>query len=370
MRNNTFSRRHFLNGALTAASVAACDPAGLCRTTSAVAAEDNSDRRGNQRLSLEQLHKWESLQYGMFIHFGMSTFLQKEVPDGTAPAATYAPDRLDVDQWVSVARDAGMKYAVLCAKHVAGHCLWPSKHTDYTVANSADKTDVVEQFCKACEKRGVLAGLYYCSWDNHHRFGSRTRSDVSGSWDQTLAFPKSQQNLPPFTTSLYQDFQAAQVTELLTQYGPIAETWIDIPGELGRSYRTFLYHHIAALQPQTVVMMNSGTPDVASYNVTYAWPSDLIAIERGAPGGNADWKWREIETKKYYLPGEVCDPIGKDWFWIAGDKPRSDDALLKQYNVCRAGGANFLLDVPPDTHGRLPDDHIAALMRLRKNTRI
>ena len=306
----------------------------------------------------------------MFIHFGISTYVKKENPDGKDPATVYAPDRLDVDQWVSVARDAGMKYAVLTAKHGAGHCLWPSKHTDYTVANSANKTDVVEAFCKACGKRGVLPCLYYASSDNHHRFGSRTRLDMTGPWDQTRPFPKSQENLPPYTTSLYQDFQTAQVTELLTQYGPIAETWIDIPGELGRGYRTFLYHHIASLQPQTVIMMNSGTPSAVEYNVTYAWPSDLVAMERGVPTESDPPKWRDIEGKRYYMPVEVCDPIGKEWFWVPGDKPRPDDALLKQLNACLAHRVNLLLDVPPDTHGLIPDEYAAVLMRLRKNAGI
>ena len=91
---------------------------------------------GAQRLSLGQLEAWESWGYGMFIHFGMSTFLDEELPDGRSPASVYAPDRLDVDQWVQVARDAGMSYAVLTAKHVAGHCLWPSSQTDYHVGRS------------------------------------------------------------------------------------------------------------------------------------------------------------------------------------------------------------------------------------------
>src|SRR5437868_4833758 len=100
----------------------------------------------------------------MFIHFGMSTFLGQEIPDGKAPSTAYVPDKLDVDQWISVARDAGMKYAILTAKHVAGHCLWPSALTDYTVASSSNQTDVVGAFVKACEKKGLMAGLYYCSW--------------------------------------------------------------------------------------------------------------------------------------------------------------------------------------------------------------
>ena len=199
MNFESSTRRAFLKRTLATAAVSA---SGLLHVNdvSSAAPEgdvDDSPAPGNQRLSLEQLRKWESLKYGMFIHFGMSTFVQKLMPDGKDPAAVYAPDRLDVDQWVSVARDAGMTYAVLTAKHFAGHCLWPSKHTDYTVANSADKTNVVERFCRACEKRGVLPGLYYCSSDNHHRFGSRTRLDVNGTWDQTRAFPKSRENLPP-----------------------------------------------------------------------------------------------------------------------------------------------------------------------------
>jgi alpha-L-fucosidase len=367
MLHSGLTRRNFLASAATSGLAACVIPA--LSAGNALGAPAEPAEAGTQRLSLDQLQKWESLQYGMFIHFGMSTFDQNELSDGTAPATTYAPDRLDVDQWVSVARDAGMKYIVLTTKHVAGHCLWPSKHTDYTVANSTNKTNVVEEFCKACARRGVLPGFYYCSWDNHNRFGSRTPSD-GGPWGEMNGIPKSQEHLPPFTTSLYQSFQTAQVTELLTQFGPIAETWIDIPGVLGRGYRTFLYNHIAQLQPQTTIMMNNGICDGDNYDVAYAWPSDLIALERNVPPGSGHRKWREIEGKKYYMPGEVCDPIGKDWFWVKDDKPRSDEALLKQFNDCRAGCVNFLLDVPPDQHGLIPDETVAALVRLRKNAGI
>src|SRR4051812_38440561 len=193
----------------------------------------NEPTTGAQRLSLDALRRWESLGYGMFIHFGMSTFDGDEFSRGEKPSTTYAPDKLDVDQWVQVARDAGMKYAVLTAKHVAGHCLWPSKHTDYDVETSGNKSDVVGEFVKACEKRGLMAGLYYCSWDNHHRFGSKTPSDV--------AFDAAT------TTQEYRDFQLAQVGELLTTYKPVGEVWIDIPGVLGAEGRRRQYEQIARL---------------------------------------------------------------------------------------------------------------------------
>ena len=321
----------------------------------------DTSEAGAQRLSLARLRAWEGLGYGMFIHFGMSTFVGNELPDGKAPASAYDPDRLDVDQWIQVARDAGMKYAVLTAKHVAGHCLWPSRHTDYSVARSGDHTDVVRAFVKACERRGVLPGLYYCSWDNHHLFGSLTpsmggRLSVGGGTGQLA-----------YTTSLYQDFQTAQLTELLSEYGPIGEVWVDIPGVLGRGYRTFLYNHIAQLQPDAVIMMNSGIDDGTHYNVDYAWPSDLIAIERNLPPALGHVRWRDVNGKRYYLPAEMCDPIGKEWFYVEGDLPKPDDQLLAMLVECRKRGANLLLDVPPNKHGLIPDAQRDALLRLRKN---
>lgn len=359
----TVSRRTFLQSTSAAAmTVALGKQAG---------GEPEGQMTGAQRLSLPALQRWEALGYGMFIHFGMSTFVGAELPDGTHPSTTYFPTNLDVDQWISVARDAGMKYAVLTTKHVAGHCLWPTKHTPYNVTTSGNQTDVVEKFVEACQKRGVLPGFYYCSWDNHNRFGSKTPSD--GGWSGMNAFPPDQvapDKLPPFTTSLYQNFQTAQVTELLTQYGPIAEVWIDIPGVLGRGYRTFLYQHIAQLQPETVVMMNSGIGSGEEYDIDYAWPSDLIAIERRLPPESGHNPWRTIEGKEYYIPGEACDPIGKNWFYIPDEPPRPDAELAEQFLTLRQRGVPFLLDVPPDKTGQIPAEYVQALMRLKTHVKL
>jgi alpha-L-fucosidase len=324
------------------------------------------ENTGCQRLSLESLQRWESLQYGMFIHFGMSTFTNSELPDGSHPSTLYAPDKLDVDQWVCVARDAGMKYAVLTTKHVAGHCLWPTKLNDYHVGTSGNKTDVVEAFVKACEKRGVLPGFYYCSWDNHNVFGSKSPSHTA-TWEreQFGHYPDPQLS---FVSRAYMDFQSAQIQELLTQYGKVAEVWIDIPSVLPRFYRQELYEQINRLQPQAVVMMNNGISDGSRYPIAKAWPSDLIAIERFLPNSHTGHvKLREIEGKKYYMPGEVCDPIGREWFFTEDDQPRSDKELLGMYLVSISRGTNLLLDVGPDKHGLIPEKYIKALQRLRAN---
>jgi alpha-L-fucosidase len=322
--------------------------------------------RGAQRLPLTALRQWESLGYGMFIHFGMSTYDGDELSRGDQPSTLYNPTRLDVDQWVSVARDAGMKYAVLTTKHVAGHCLWPTRLNNYHVGTSGNRTDVVREFVKACERRGVLPGFYYCSWDNHNRFGSWTPTDA-GALRKAGQPPGA--NVPNgWVTRAYEDFQMAQLQELLTGYGPIGEVWIDIPMVLSRDYRERLYAQIAAWQPNTVIMMNHGFGDGADLDVNKVWPTDLMAIERWLPNSrNGHQPWRSIQGRRHYIPGEVCDPIGREWFWVEGDRPRGDTELLGMYMVSRGRGANLLLDVPPDRSGVIPSLHVDALLRLRRN---
>ena len=315
--------------------------------------------KGAQRLPLDKLHAWEALGYGMFIHFGMSTFVGQELPSGSEPSSLYAPTALDVDQWIRVACDAGMKYAVLTTKHVSGHCLWPSDHTDYHVGTSGNQTDVVEAFVTACAKHGLMPGFYYCSWDNHHRFGSVTWSEAP--LERT------------FTTARYRDFQMAQIEELLTRYGPVGEVWVDIPGPLGHEGRREQYAQIASLQPEAVIMMNHGCTDGSSLRYEYAWPTDLMAIERFMPASNRGYKpWHTVaqthtDVQDYYLPGEVCDPIGYEWFWVEGDTLRSDRELLGMRLIAQERGTNLLLDVPPDRRGVIPEATVQALMRLHRN---
>ncbi len=259
-----------------------------------------------------------------------------------------------MDQWIRIAKEAGMKYAILTTKHVSGHCLWPSKYTDYHVGTSENTTDVVGEFVKACRKYGLMPGFYYCSWDNHHQMGSITPTFTH--WDNA------------FTSEEYLEFQTNQLDELLTQYGPIGEVWIDIPKVLPRGYRHKLYNRIAQLQPEAIIMMNHGIGDGSKFNVASTWPSDIIAIERFLPNSHSGHqKWREIEGKHYYMPGEVCDPIGKEWFYVEGDQPRSDEELLGMYLVSRSRGTNLLLDVAPDRRGLIPDHFTDALIRLRQN---
>lgn len=326
---------------------------------------------GHQRLSLEKLHAYERLSYGMFLHYGMSTYDGIECSPGTSPLKLFAPDQLNVDQWVQVARDSGMKYAVLTVKHVAGFCLWPSKQTDYHVGNSPVKVDIMEKFVKACDEHSVLPAIYYCSWDNHHKFGSVTPSMTF------LGYPGAQpprQDAPAgYTTQKYRDFQMAQLEELLTQYGKLAEIWIDIPGVLGPDGRIAQYDQIAKLQPDTLIVMNQGITDGSKLVIDYAWPTDVLTIERPKPSATNPYNpWHNVSptggpAQPYYLPAEVCDPLGHEWFFQPNDGPKPDADLVSLRQLCASRGANLLLDVPPDKHGLIPQPSIDALSRLQGN---
>lgn len=316
-------------------------------------------KRGAQRLDIPTLKKWEALKYGMFIHFGMSTFDGVELSRGDKPSNYYAPPKVNVDQWIQVARDSGMTYAILTAKHVAGHALWPTKHSDYHVGTSGNKTDVVEAFVKACEKHGILPGIYYCSWDNHHLFGSLT--------------PTHTEFWSAFTTPQYREFHFAQMEELLTQYGKWAEVWIDIPSLLRHDGRREQLAQILRHQPDTIVLMNNGISDGSVYNYNNTFPSDLMTIERFLPNSARGYNpWHTIEErlgepKQYYVPAEVSDPIGYEWFYQDNDPPRSDAELLGMRLISEARGANLLLDVPPSRAGIIEKSHVDALSRLSKN---
>lgn len=307
---------------------------------------------GDQRLPLEKLRVWEAAGFGMFIHFGMSTFVGEEMPSGLDPAQAYRPESLDVDGWVRLAKEAGMKYVVLTAKHVAGHCLWSSPSTDYDVDNSGNSTDVVSELANACAKHSIGMGLYYCSWDNHHRFGTATPSEVG--------------IFQSHATQEYIQFQLRQLEELLTGYGPVFELWIDIPQVLGQDGRQACYQLAASLQPDTFVVMNQGCRGSSELDVQHAFPTDISTRERQFPEC-ARWgqgsegitvghlRWYEIENKRLYIPTEVCDCIGYNWFHVESDPVRSPGEISAMLTIARARNCNLLLNVPPDTTGRIPD---------------
>lgn len=330
---------------------------------------EKKEKEYTQRLSKEKLKDWQDLKYGMFIHYGMSTYLGEELPDGKAPLDAYNPTNLDVPQWIEVAKNAGMNYAVLTAKHVAGHCLWPSDYTEYDVANNKDSTDVVGAFVDECRKQGIEPGLYYCAWDNHHDFFS-LMPDKSENYGGALITPLEKDlNMapPPYTTSLYQNFMTAQIDELLERYSPLVQFWIDIPIILGNGYREYIYEHITEKYPDMLVIMNHGQKQKGGKLIFLedkAWPTDALTLERFYSEKPYNPIWT-IKGKETYFPAESNLPIGNEWFWEDDDKVKPMEDLVKIFKGNLDNNVNFLLNVPPDRSGRIPEKWIKPLMELK-----
>lgn len=314
----------------------------------------------SQLLRMETLKKFEALEYGMFIHFGMSTF-SGDMLFGDSPSDLYNPKKLDVNQWVGIARDAGMKYAVLTTKHIAGHCLWNSKYTDYTMQTSGNITDVLEKFVRACEEKGIIPGFYYSSMDNHHLFGNNPIL----TWEQ-------HGHKLTHTTEKYREFQTKQIEELLTNYGNIGVMWVDIPSIIPMDYRIELYNKIHSLQSEIIVEMNHAFSNGLNFKPELAWPTDAMTLECDLPHYTGYDPIKTIGTEKYYLPAEHCSSIcDKDiWFYNKDANLKSLERLLGEYYICRSNNVNFLLNVPPNMDGLISDDMQALLMKMKRTIQL
>lgn len=265
--------------------------------------------------------------------------------DGREPSTVYAPTKLDVRQWIRVAREVGMKYAVLTAKHNAGHCLWDADDYDYDVATSSNKTDVVAAYMAACKEYGVKPGIYYCILDGHNE----------GKLDG---------NAPP--TPEYYKFVKKQLVELLTKYPGIYELWLDIVTKLSPDQRWELYRLAKGINPDIIVIMNQAFHN-GSQIPAYGWPTDLANGETTFPPRSGHNPRTSIEGRDYYIPMEVCHHMNvRNWYWVGGDPARSLDWLYRTYHKSVDRNANLLLGVSPDKSGRIPDAAVKRLIELKE----
>jgi alpha-L-fucosidase len=219
----------------------------------------------------ELQYNWQKDEFTAFIHFGVNTFTNKEWGDGTEDPMIFNPKKLDATQWARALKKAGVKTAILTAKHHDGFCLWPSKYTEHSVENSlwrSGKGDVVKEFVTACRKVGLKVGLYLSPWDrNNPAYGDS---------------PK------------YNEYYCNQLREILTNYGEINEVWFD--GACGEGpngkkqvydWQTF-FRTVRELQPKAVIF---GGPDLrwvgteTGYGRDTEWsvlPIDLSKAEHAA----------------------------------------------------------------------------------------
>ena len=313
--------------------------AGILSTEDSTVAKPNSQQT-------DLLRQWQELKFGMFIHYGLSTFTGDWRTNKNASPAAYAPSNLDVRQWVRTAKQTGMKYAVLTAKHTLGHCLWDSSDYTYDVAAGTDKTDVIDAFIRTCRAEGIKPGLYYCILDIYNEGGDTLKWKAAVKPDYFKQIKK-------------------HLTELHTKYPDIFEQWIDIPHKLSSAQRWELYRLVKKLNPDCLVIMNAAFRDGIEI-FEGAWPSDLANGEVTLPPESGHQPVKLVQGRQYYIPMEVCDTLTGKWFWHPEDRPRPPRQLYYLYSESIRRCANLLLNVSPDRTGRIPDDQVKALMQLKE----
>lgn len=322
--------------------------------------------------------QWQELEITGFLHFGINTFTNKEWGDGKEDPRIFNPSQLDARQWARVCKEAGIRQVILTAKHHDGFCLWPSKYTEHSVKNSPwknGKGDVVKEVADACKEYGLGFGVYLSPWDrNSAYFGDSAK---------------------------YNDYFINQLTELLTNYGDIAEVWFDGANGEGPNGKKQVYDfnrwyaHIRKLQPNAVIAVMG--PDVrwvgteSGYGRETEWsvlPADAMIQESIA--GNSqqqagfapmnlmddDLGSREKILKAKSLvwyPAETDVSIRPGWFYHPAEdnEVKSPEKLMDIYYSSVGRNGVLLLNIPPDTKGLIHDNDAKSLRewkRLRDET--
>ena len=308
---------------------------------------------------LEQMER----KFGMFIHFGINTFNNTEWSDGKLPIESYNPTAIDADSWIKTAYEAGMNYVILITKHHDGFCLWDTHTTTYSVNYSPNKTDVVAEVAKACEKYGVKLGLYYSLWDRHEKCYKNHEEYIC--------------------------YMENHLKELLGgKYGEVVELWFD--GGWDKTCRQWqldrLYSLVKSLQPKCQIGVNNTIGKFSDRkglakkrympkNYQYGdpirmFPSDFRLWDPHMCRED-DPKIYTFNGEKYYMPFEmtICSRGDFSWFYsdVYENKPLQNvDEVVKNYRILDKIGNMMVINMPPDCNGKLVKGDIENLMKISK----
>ena len=299
---------------------------------------------------------WQRMEINMFCHFGPNTFTGAEWGSGQESEEIFRPKALDCGQWVEVARQAGMGGIILTAKHHDGFCLWPSAYSTHTVKPDGD---VLKAFVDACRKGGLKAGVYISPWDRNH---------------------------PSYGTDEYNSVFTSTLQEVHTNYGPFFEQWFD--GACGEGPNGKKQHYdwprfmqtMHDLNPQCIIFSDigpgcrwvgneeghCGDPCWSTLNTDGATPSDNKPQPAELETGHSPLSTPHSPLSSLkWVPAEVDVSIRPGWFWHANEHPKTVDELMEIYYNSVGRNGLLLLNVPPDTNGRIAPEDSAVLVAFR-----
>lgn len=312
---------------------------------------------------------FRNLRFGMFIHWGLYAVaakgewiksLQKiSDEDYDKYFGMFDPVDFDAHNWAKCAKEAGMKYAVLTAKHHDGFCLFDSKFTDYKITNTKLKKDVVKEFLNAFRVQGLKVGLYYSLLDWRHEHYPAYKDPFHPMRDN----PKYD---TPRDFSKYLDYMHAQVKELVSNYGKIDLMWLDFSygkyrGEYWRASE--LVKMIYSYQPE--ILINSRL-DASGENLggimgqnPQVFSGDFACPEQLMPPQALKNEAGE------HVPWEICVSMNESWGYNAADKNyKSADLLIKKLTEAVSKGGNMILNVGPDARGNISQECVEILRKI------
>ena len=305
---------------------------------------------------------WREARFGMFIHWGLYSIpagmwkgklisgigewvqfnARIPVKEYEKLAEHFNPVKFDAAEWVKIAKEAGMKYIIMTAKHHDGFCMFHTELTDYNVVDATPfKRDPLKELSEACKREDIKFGFYYSQLlDWHHPDGA------GNNWD----YDPNNKNF----TKYLEDYVKPQLRELLTNYGAIAVVWFDIYSptpEIARELKAWVHK----FQPEAIV---SGRIDPGRWDTGIG---DYIELEDN-----------EIPEKRIKYDWETPATINNTWGFKSYDHDwKSPGVIIQNLVEIVSKGGNYLLNVGPTADGEIPEPSVQILNKvgawLRRN---
>lgn len=314
-----------------------------------------------------QKEQFENDRFGIFIHWGIYSMLGQgewvmqnqniNYQEYPRLAAGFYPSKFDAGQWLDIIKESGARYITFTSRHHDGFSMYKSEASSYNVVDATPfRRDIIAELAQACKSHGIRLHLYYSHLD----------------WGRTDFWPRGRTGLGTGRPDgnekdwqHYMDFIDAQLTELLTNYGPIGAIWFDgvwDKDSLPRERQPEIWN----LQKQ-YELIHRLQPDCLVGNNHHLLPfpgEDIQIFERDIPGANEyGLSGQEISR----LPLETCQTMNRSWGYRISDKDYKSTEFLIRYLVQTAGkGANLLLNVGPRPDGTLPEEAVTRLKAMGK----
>ncbi|WP_430898678.1 MULTISPECIES: alpha-L-fucosidase [unclassified Paraflavitalea] len=288
-------------------------------------------------------YQWQERERIMFVHFGVATWTGNEYDEtGKFDISRLNPSKLNTDQWCEVAKSWGAKEIIFVAKHVGGFCWWPTKTTEYCVRNipwKNGKGDLMKEVAASCKKYGIKMGVYIYPGDVAYGAGI-------GSGGKTK---------DPSLQEAYNKVFRQQLTEVLTNYGEMAEVWFDgnCVVEVGDILKKYASKATIFQSPYASLRWPGTESGKLSYPVWNTVPSGRLKLGLAT-------QYDDTPDGDAWAPLEADAPLYDHyWFWSKEKekKRKSLEELIDMYYKSVGYGGNLLINSCPDTTGLIvPDD--------------